>query len=84
MNYRHDLLRWRVQDLDKTYEELAKRHPVSSTSICDLARGEVDPRASTIKAVFKAMGLDPKYAMDFTLRKSDFRRAVLEVDVTAR
>jgi predicted transcriptional regulator len=78
MDYRHDLLRWRRAETGETFQELADRSGVSSTTICDAFRGVLDPRASTIKAIFKATGLDPKFALDFSLRKSEFRRAVVE------
>ena len=56
-------------------------------AVCDTVRGRnsrngsVDPAASTIRKTFKALGLDPKYAFDFKIKKVDFRRAV---SVTAR
>lgn len=82
MNYRYDLLNWRRAKLDNPpYEDLAERSGISSTTLCDAFRGVIDPRASTLKAIFEAMDLDPKYAMDFRLKENQFRRAVV---VTAR
>lgn len=86
MNYRHDVARWQKRVTKVSYATLRARSGLSRTTLCDTVRGKnargiVDPTASTIAKTFKALGLDPKYALDFKLKKAEFRRAVL---VTAR
>jgi transcriptional regulator with XRE-family HTH domain len=86
MNYRYDLAQWRRKETSDSYAVLSERCGLSRTTLCDTvrgknARGVVDPSASTIAKTFKALGLDPKYALDFKLKKAEFRRAVV---VTAR
>lgn len=84
MIYRHDLLRWRRQQTGDSYATIAAKARISRMAVCDTVRGrnsrndEVDPTGSTIKRTFKAMGLDPKYAFDDTLRKINFGDAVIE------
>ena len=77
MNYRHDLLRWARERSGASYRELEERSGVSRMTLCDTVRGETDPTATTLKATFEALGLDPKYALDFKLKEAQFRRAVV-------
>lgn len=77
LNYRHDLLRWRRKLTGDSYQDLADISGLSRTTLCDTVRGVIDPSASTIKKTYKALGLDPKYALDFSLRKSEFPCAVI-------
>lgn len=82
MHVNLELLRWQRKRMgNPTYEELAELTGLSSTTLCDMFRGVLDPRASTIQTVFHGLGLNPKYAFDFELKEKQFRRAVV---VTAR
>lgn len=76
MNFRNDLLQAVKNETGETYEEIAARCGVASTTLCDVFKGVVDPRASTLKTIFEGMKLDPKNAMNFNLSKTEFRRAV--------
>lgn len=80
MDYRHDLLIWRYNELNPppTCRELAEKAGVSHTTVNDTLRDEVKPTFSTISKMFIALGLDPKFALDFKLKKTEFRRAVVD------
>lgn len=77
MNYRFDLLQERRKQTGDKYEEIAEVAGVSLNAVWKTVNGKTDPSASTMKAVFTAMGLDPRCALDFKLRKSQVRRAVV-------
>lgn len=80
MDYRYDLLKWRLkqlQDEGHSYRTLSAESGVPISTFCDTVRGATRPFPETIKRVFKALGLNPKYAMDFQLKKKNFDSAVL-------
>jgi len=72
--FRLDLARWQFERGGFTYEGVAKKSGLSLNAVWKLLTGKSDPSSSTIKAVFIAMDLDPKYAMNFDLK--EFRRAL--------
>jgi transcriptional regulator with XRE-family HTH domain len=79
--YRYDLLKWALTQTKESYRSIAARSGVSRMTLCDTVRGVSDPTASTIKATFTAFGIDPKYALDFKLKRAEFpqfRCAVVE------
>lgn len=81
MQYRTDLLQWQYQRLKRrgeSYTTISKRHKVSKATLCDTVRGTTRPFPETINKVFEALELDPKFALDHGLRKSQFRLAVVE------
>lgn len=80
MNYRYDLLQWRRERTRDTYDSIAAKASLSKSTVWEVVRGDddIDPNASTITKTFIALGLDPKYALDFSLKKTQFRRAVVE------
>lgn len=77
MYFRLDLVQWRFDEGGFTYEGVAKDADLSCNAVWKLIKGKSDPSASTLKATFEAMGLNPKHALDFDLKKSQFRRAVV-------
>lgn len=77
MNFRLDLLQWRFETGDFTYEGVARDAGLSPNAVWKLIKGLSDPSASTLKATFEAMGLNLKYVFDFNLKKTQFRRAVV-------
>ena len=83
MNYRHDLLQWRRERTGATYAQLSDLSGLRRGVICDVVRGKTNkgatnPTVATIRATYRALGLDPKYALDFSLKKNQFWRAVVE------
>jgi len=76
MNYRHDILRAQRRDTGESYELIASKARISVNATWEAINGKTDPRASTIKKLFRVMGLDPRVAFDFDLKVTDFRRAV--------
>lgn len=76
MNYRYDLLKQRRLQTGDKYEDIAARADLSINAVWKTVNGKTDPSASTLKAVFEAMGLDPSYALNFDKRLK-FRRAVV-------
>jgi transcriptional regulator with XRE-family HTH domain len=81
MDYRHDLFQWRRENRGDTYNDVAGRCELSKNTVYLIIEGKTNPTASSINEVSRALGLDPKFALDFKLRKNQFRRAVV---VTAR
>lgn len=81
MDYRYDLYQWQREKLRVTYDQVASRCDLSKNTVYLIIEGKTNPTASSINEVSKALGLDPKFALDFKLRKNQFRRAVV---VTAR
>ena len=81
MEYRYDLLEWRREKTGESYNLIADRCGLSKSTVWLIIGGRTNPTASNINGVFKAMGLDPKFAFDFKLTEKGFRRAVV---VTAR
>ena len=77
MNFRLDLIVWRFETGDFTYEAVADSADLSANAVWKLIKGISDPSASTLKATCEAMGLNPKYVFDFNLKKTQFRRAVV-------
>lgn len=75
--HRCDLLQWRRKEEKLGYEQIAERAKVSVNAAWKTVGGKGDPSASTMKAVYKAMGLDPKFALDDRLEEIDFHLAVL-------
>ena len=80
-NYRYDLLQARRKETGDSYGVIAKRARLSKNAVVNVIKGETDPTASTIRAVCRAMDLDPKYAFDFNLVKDEFHCAVLATTV---
>lgn len=78
MNYRHDLFQWRRDKRGDTYDQVADRCDLSKNTVYLIIEGKTNPTASSITEVAKALGLDPKFALDFKLKASQFRRAVVE------
>jgi transcriptional regulator with XRE-family HTH domain len=78
MDYRHDFLREKQDVTGDTYERISERAGLSKNTVYLVIQGKTNPTASTLRATFQAVGVDPKYAFDFKLRRSDFRRAVVE------
>jgi transcriptional regulator with XRE-family HTH domain len=78
MNFRSDILQAVRDETGETYEQIASRTGIAATTLCDVINERVDPRVSTVKAVFRAMRVDPKYAMNFNISKTEFRRAVVD------
>lgn len=81
MSYRYDLLQWRKERTGKSYEAIADDAGLSLSATWKIILGKTDPSASTLTKIFRAMGLDPKQALNPDLKESQFRRAVV---VTAR
>lgn len=81
MNYRHDLFEWQRDERGESYDQIADRCGLSKNTVYLIIGGKTNPTASSINRVSRALGLDPKFALDFKLRKHQFRRAVV---VTAR
>lgn len=78
--YRRDLAEWQYKRLKRTgesYTKISKRTGVSKATLCDVVRGTTNPYPATITKAFEALGLNPKYALDFDLKKSQFHLAVL-------
>ena len=75
--FRLDLAQWRFRKAGFTYEGVADAAGLSLNAVWKLLTGKTDPSASTIKAMFLAMGMNPKYAMDFDLKETQFWRAVV-------
>lgn len=78
MNYRYDLFQWRRAKRGDTYNEVADRCSLSKNTVYLIIEGKTNPTASSIKQVAKALGLNPKFALDFGLTERQFRRAVVE------
>lgn len=76
MNFRCDILQAVKDHTGETYEQIAARTGISATTLCDVFMERVDPRVSTVKAVFKAMRVDPALALKDNISKTEFRRAV--------
>jgi len=83
MNYRYDLAQWRRKQTGESYGAIAERAGIARQVVYETVRGEnskglpANPKVETIKVTFQGLGLDPKYALDFKLKKSEFRRAVV-------
>jgi transcriptional regulator with XRE-family HTH domain len=75
--FRLDLAQWRFEKGGFTYEGVAAGSGLSLNAVWKLLKGKSDPSTTTVKAAFIAMGLDTKYAMNFDLKETQFRRAVL-------
>lgn len=83
MNFRYDIAQRQFKELGQSYEAISKaaRLPKGHLSvstvwlICSGKGDPGDPNASTIKALFKALGLKPEYALNFQLKKSEFHLA---------
>lgn len=78
MEYRYDLLQWRREKTGDSYDLIADRSDLSKSTVWLIIGGNTNPTASNINRVFKALGLDPKYALDFKLTEKGFRRAVVQ------
>jgi transcriptional regulator with XRE-family HTH domain len=78
MDYRHDLFEWRRERTGETYDAIADRCELSKNTVYLIILGKTNPTASSINRISRALGLDPKFALDFKLRKNQFRRAVVE------
>lgn len=76
MDYRHDLFEWASEG--ETYSAIADRCDLSKNTVYLIITGKTNPTASSINSISKALGLDPKFALDFKLKEHQFRRAVVE------
>lgn len=77
MEYRHDLAEWRRKKTGESYDTLAERCGLSKSTIWQFVEGKANPTASSITGIFKALGLNPKFALDFEIEEHQFRRAVV-------
>jgi transcriptional regulator with XRE-family HTH domain len=77
MSFRLDLVQWRFENGGFTYEGVADAADLSANAVWKFIKGKGEPSASTLRAVFEAMGLDPKQAFNDKLKRSQFRRAVV-------
>ena len=75
MDYRYDLFQWRREKLEETYDQIAARCRLSKNTVYLIIEGKTNPTASSINEISKALGLDPKFALDHQLTR--FRRAVV-------
>lgn len=78
MEYRHDLFEWRRGKQGESYDAIADKCGLSKNTAYLIITGQTNPTASSINRISRALGLDPKYALDFKLKASQFRRAVVE------
>lgn len=76
-SFRLDLVQWRFEEGGFTYEGLAEAADLSPNAVWKIIKGQSDPSASTLKALFPAMGLDLQHVFNDKLKKSQFRRAVI-------
>jgi DNA-binding phage protein len=72
------LLQWRKETTGQSYESIAYKAKISLNATWKTINGRVDPSASTLLKLFTAMGLDRKEALNPDLKRSQFRRAVVE------
>lgn len=80
MDYRHDLLQWQLKKLKRegeSYTTISKRSGVPKATLWDTINAASKPELETITRTFQALRLNPKYALDFDLKKSQFHLAVL-------
>jgi transcriptional regulator with XRE-family HTH domain len=77
MEYRYDLAQWQRERLGESYDTLADRCGLSKSTVWEFVEGEANPTASSINRIFRALGLKPKYALDFDIERHQFRRAVV-------
>jgi transcriptional regulator with XRE-family HTH domain len=75
--YRSDLFQWRFEIVGASYDDIADRCGISKDTAWRIINGKTNPHASSINRISKALGLEPKFALDFKLRKRQFRRAVV-------
>lgn len=78
--FRFDIARWRFAELNLTYDVIAKKSKMSSSTVwalCSPKSDPGDPTVSTVKSLFIGLGLNPAYALNFQLKKSDFDLAVV-------
>lgn len=76
MDYRYDLFQWRREKLGHTYDQIADRCDLSKNTVYLIIEGKTNPTAASINEISKALGLNPKFALDQGL--TQFRRAVVE------
>lgn len=75
--YRRDLMLWRQDKTGDSYGSLARKSGLSKQAVWNIMLGKSEPTVSSITKLFRALELDPKYALDFKLRKREFHRAEL-------
>lgn len=76
-SFRRDLLQWQQDRTGDSYGSLAVKSGLSKMAVSNIIQGKQHPTTKNIKKLFLAAGLDPKYALDFKLRKREFHRAEL-------
>jgi transcriptional regulator with XRE-family HTH domain len=75
-NFRNDLLESRRQELGISFARLANASGLSRSTLYEILRGSTaDPTASTLKKTCRALRLNPKFALDDELKKSQFHLA---------
>jgi hypothetical protein len=78
--YRNDLLQWRWNRLKKqgdSFDKAGVRVGLPKTTLYEVIKGQHNPTLNALTKSFNALGLNPKYALDFDLKKSKFHLAVL-------
>ena len=76
MSLRFDLVQWRKEQTGQSYEAIAEASGLSLNAVWKFINEKCDPSTSTVEKLFIGMGLNPVYALDRKLKRSQFWRAV--------
>jgi len=77
-NFRNDLIEWRRKKINMSFARWSEASGLSRSTLYELVKGSTfSPTASTIEKASRALGLNPKYALDSELKRSQFHLAVL-------